>query len=63
MPSPTLTTTPTAAEFTGDRLDCATMAGWLERGDDVRLLDVRSPAEFETAYYSQKPTALEAVTQ
>ncbi|HMS46309.1 rhodanese-like domain-containing protein [Candidatus Microthrix sp.] len=50
MPSPTLTTTPTAAEFTGDRLDCATMAGWLERGDDVRLLDVRSPAEFETAH-------------
>lgn len=39
-----------AAAFTGDRLDCTTLAGWLDRKDDVRILDVRSPAEFETAH-------------
>jgi rhodanese-related sulfurtransferase len=55
MPSPTLTApTPdasdSAARFTGDRLDCDTLAGWLDSHQDVRLLDVRSPAEFETAH-------------
>jgi rhodanese-related sulfurtransferase len=55
MTSPTLTnpapgTTASAAHFTGDRMDCDTLAGWLDRHEDVRLLDVRSPAEFETAH-------------
>ena len=47
---PAFNETVSAAEFTGDRLGCGTLAGWLDSGDDVRILDVRSPAEFETAH-------------
>jgi rhodanese-related sulfurtransferase len=31
-------------------LDAPTLAGWLDADDDVRLLDVRSPAEFQAAH-------------
>jgi rhodanese-related sulfurtransferase len=32
---------------TGTRVDATTLEQWLDRGVDVRVLDVRSPAEFE----------------
>jgi rhodanese-related sulfurtransferase len=32
---------------TGTRVDAATLEQWLSQGTDVRVLDVRSPAEFE----------------
>lgn len=32
---------------TSTRVDAATLEQWLEQGVDVRVLDVRSPAEFE----------------
>ena len=32
-----------------DRVDASTVRDWLERPDPVTVLDVRSPAEFETA--------------
>lgn len=50
LDAPGLDNPASAAEFTGDRLGCDTLAGWLDRGEDVRILDVRSPAEFETAH-------------
>ena len=34
---------------TPDKVDAATVRGWLDQPDRVTVLDVRSPAEFETA--------------
>jgi rhodanese-related sulfurtransferase len=33
-----------------DRVDAATVRGWLDQPDTVTVLDVRTPAEFETAH-------------
>ena len=33
-----------------DRVDAATVRGWLDQPDAVTVLDVRTPAEFETAH-------------
>ena len=33
-----------------DRVDAATFRGWLDQPDAVTVLDVRTPAEFETAH-------------
>lgn len=33
-----------------DRVDAATVRGWLDQPDAVTVLDVRMPAEFETAH-------------
>lgn len=33
-----------------DRIDAATVRGWLDEPDAVTILDVRTPAEFETAH-------------
>jgi rhodanese-related sulfurtransferase len=35
---------------TSTRVDAATLQSWLDAGSDVKLLDVRSPAEFETVH-------------
>ena len=35
---------------TPDRVDAATVVGWLDQPDAVTVIDVRSPAEFETAH-------------
>lgn len=34
----------------GGRIDAVTLAGWLEGNVDVRVLDVRTPGEFETVH-------------
>lgn len=41
------TVTPTPPTTTGARMDAGTLEQWLTRDADVRVLDVRSPAEFE----------------
>jgi rhodanese-related sulfurtransferase len=51
QPNPTQPTTTEAGNGPADaRIDAATLAGRLQSGDDLRILDVRSPAEFEAVH-------------